>query len=259
VREGHHTTAEPLARRLDLDAWPGRDRRNPRRSDRNYLVLSALSRAIAAQVERRFAGRTDLRVLDVGCGAKPYLPLVAERAASYRGLDSEPGPFVDDVGPAEELPYDDESFDLVLCTQVLEHLFEPAAAVREIHRVLAPGGCALVSTHGVHVYHPDPPPDQDFWRWTHSGLARLFRTSADWADLDVVPNRNVIACLAALTCWYLDGQAKRLRVGRLGGIAIATINAVAEWLDERYPPTLRVPNAGSLSANYLVAAAKAAG
>ena len=72
------------------------------------------------------------------------------------------------------------SFDVVLCTQVLEHCDDPAQAVRELRRVTAPGGRVLASTHGVQVYHPSP---VDYWRWTHEGLRRLFEQNADWSTL----------------------------------------------------------------------------
>lgn len=250
-------THEPLSARLDLAAWPGRERRAPTRADRAYLTLGTLARQIGDQVDRRYAGRRDLRVLDVGCGAKPYLPLVAHRASSYRGIDSVPGPYVDDVGSAEDLPYADGSFDLVLCTQVLEHLHRPEAALAEIHRVLAPGGTALCSTHGVYLYHPDPPGSgQDFWRWTHSGLELLFRRAGSWRQLDVLPQGDVVVLLATLVCWHLDGLFARLRLRRLGRAAISAVNALAERLDPRFPPTIRHPEPGSLVGNYLVAATK---
>ena len=250
-------STEPLAATLDLEHWPGRERRDPPITDRRYLILSSLAAAMRDELDGRYPGRTDLRVLDIGCGQKPYLPLVAHRAASYRGIDYVDGPLVDDVGPAEDLPYDDDSFDLVICTQVIEHVHDPEATVREIHRVLAPGGTALVSTHGVYIYHPDPPGSgQDYWRWTHSGLDRLFRTVAAWDDVVVTPQRNLIACFANVFCWYLDAIAIRFRLGALGRGLMAIVNRVAEWLDDRFPPNIRHPEPGSMSANYLVAASK---
>ena len=107
---------------------------------------------------------------------------------SYHGLDPVPGPHVDDVGSAEALPYADGEFDVVLCTQVLEHVVEPASVFAEIRRVLVPGGVALVSTHGVYVYHPSPPEEgHDYWRWTHRGLERQFAATGRWDDLRVLP------------------------------------------------------------------------
>jgi SAM-dependent methyltransferase len=250
--------AGPLSRRLDLERWPEPDRRRPKLTDRRYLHLAALAAAITQAVDQRFAGRTDLRALDVGCGNKPYLPLVAHRCASYRGIDLVDGPMVDDVGTAEELPYESGSFDLVMCTQVFEHVPEPEGTLREIHRVLAPGGVALVSTHGVYVYHPDPPESgQDFWRWTHAGLERMFRTTAEWSDIEVMPNGHAIVCIATLVAWQVHGLAERAGAPAfLSRAALGALNWVARALDARYPESVRTPNPGSLSTNYLVVAKK---
>jgi SAM-dependent methyltransferase len=251
------TPSVTLSQRLDVTGWPGRERRRPALSNRHYLSLSALARDLGAALERHFPERRDLRVLDIGCGEKPYLPLVAHRAVSYRGLDAVPGPQVDDVGGAESLPYDDSSFDLLLCTQALEHLDDPATAVREMGRVLAPGGVALASTHGVHVYHPDPAGSgRDYWRWTHSGLRKLFSDNGEWNSIEVHPSGNVLTCLAGLVCWYLAPLGSRPVVGRAIGPLVAAVNWAAERLDRRFPVNLRVPEPGSLAANYLVVASR---
>jgi SAM-dependent methyltransferase len=246
-------SASTLAAAMDLAGWPGEERRNPPRSDRHHLILGALAAAIRDQVEVRFADRRDLAVLDVGCGDKPYLPLVAAHAVSYRGLDPVDGPYVDDVGAADDMPYEDSTFDLVLCTQVLEHVPQPGPVISELHRVLKPGGVALASTHGVHVYHPSP---EDLWRWTHAGLYELFTRTGNWTDVEVIPNRNAIGCLSALIAWYLDGELSRRGWERSRRLVLTALNSVGAFLDDRYPPTLRVPSAGSLSANYLVVATK---
>ena len=238
-----------------LAAWPGRERREPPRSDRHYLALSSLVQALRDATTRELAGRRDLAVLDIGCGRKPYLPLLAGYASRYVGFDFAPGPEVDDTGSAEALPYPDASFDVVLCTQMLEHAEDPDQVVREIHRVLAPGGVVFASTHGVFLYHPDPPgSDRDYWRWTHSGLRRLFETSAPWTAIEVEPNGDVVACLGYITAQFLDEGLERMRLVRGRRLVMAAMNRGAEWADRRFPFRARVPAAGSLSANYLVTA-----
>ena len=57
----------------------------------------------------------------------------------------------------------------------------------------------LASTHGVQVYHPSP---EDLWRWTHAGLAKLFRDNADWQSLTVRPGAGTVACLGMLIANY---------------------------------------------------------
>ena len=219
-------------------------------------MLRALVDALRAEIDRALGTRQALRVLDVGCGEKPYYPLFASRAAEYRGIDAAPGPQVDDVGAVEALPYPDGSFDVVLCTQVLEHVADPRRAVAEIARVLAPGGAAFVSTHGVFLYHPDP---VDLWRWTHAGLERLFASSAAWDEIRVTSNGEAVACLAYLACQYLDELGLRLGSERVRHGMLRVVNGVAEVLDRRFPPRARAGAPGSLSANYLVCARHSAG
>jgi SAM-dependent methyltransferase len=191
-----------------------------------------------------------LRVLDVGCGVKPYYPFFAA-AASYVGVDVQENPNADVHGPIEALPLDDESFDIVLCTQVLEHVDDPTAAVRELHRVTASGGRVLASTHGVMVYHPNP---GDYWRWTHTGLGRLF-DGFDWRRVDVRPGAGSAACLAFLGGTYLHLLAKRARIAPVARPAIAALNRAAVALDARVS-LLRDPVPGALFANYHVVAEK---
>jgi SAM-dependent methyltransferase len=239
-----------------IEAWPGRERRAPSRRSPDYLVLAPLAAQLSEAVARHCSGATGLDVLDVGCGEKPYYPLLAPHAATYRGFDVEPGPVVDDVGVAEQLPYEEGRFDVVLCTQVLEHADDPHAVVSEIHRVLKPGGVALVSTHGTFVFHPTPPPERDFWRWTHAGLARLFGAAGTWRDLRVQANGEYVSCVFYLLCrlagWPLGRVPRRVRE-----LVYAGLNVTAEALERRLPADLRVPNPGSLTANYLVSARKA--
>jgi SAM-dependent methyltransferase len=226
---------------------------------RHYLSLQPLVEQLQSEINRLIAGRKDLHVLDVGCGGKPYFPLFAPYAEEYVGVDAVDGAAVDDVAVAEELPYEDASFDVVVCTQVLEHVDEPARALSEIARVLKPGGVTFLSTHGVYLYHPDPPDsDRDYWRWTHSGLSRIFRQAADWQELKVQAQGDVMACIGYLLAQYADEIGKKTGISVIGDALVGFVNIVAEWLDARFPPNARFPRAGSLSSNYLVTAVKPA-
>ena len=100
-------------------------------------------------------------LLDVGCGTGFLLDLlVVQKAARYRGLDlSEemirvakgkaiPGAeFV--AGSADKLPYPDESFDIVTCSQSFHHYPYPEKAMREAWRVLKNGGLYILSDTGI--------------------------------------------------------------------------------------------------------------
>ena len=189
-------------------------------------------------------------MLDVGCGAKPYFPYFAEYADSYVGVDVVENPAAELLGCVEDLPVGDGSFDVVLCTQVLEHCDDPARAVAELRRVTAPGGRVLASTHGVQVYHPSP---QDYWRWTHEGLRRLFAENGEWADLDVRPAGGTAACLAMLLSTFVEIGCRRVRAAGLARGPVWVLNQGGAALD-RSVPDLREPVPGALFANLHVTA-----
>ena len=200
-------------------------------------------------IEEARAGAGGYRVLDVGCGPKPYYPFFAERATEYVGVDVV-HPAAELRGSVEALPVGDGSFDIVLCTQVLEHCDDPAQAVRELRRVTAPGGRVLASTHGVQVYHPSP---QDYWRWTHAGLQRLFEEHGDWERLDIRAGAGTATCLAMLLGTYVEIACKRAGAGRLARGPVWLLNRAAAALDAR-SELLREPRPGSLTANFHVVA-----
>ncbi len=108
------------------------------------------------------------RVLDCGCGMGFYLRAMGRlRSLRLTGLDSDrerlrwaeregvPAELVE--GDAEQLPFDDDSFDKVLMSEVLEHLADDERALREVHRVLRPGGILALSVpHGRYPFWWDP-------------------------------------------------------------------------------------------------------
>jgi SAM-dependent methyltransferase len=231
---------------------PGADRRRPKKSRITYPVRAALSTWLQAEAKRAHAdfGRR-YRVLDVGSGIKPYAPFFEPYVESYVGVDIG-NPAADLEGSAEALPVDDGSFDLVLSTQVLEHVADPNQAVREFHRVASPGGRVLASTHGVQVYHPSP---TDYWRWTHAGLELMFERSADWKAVEVTPVGGAATCLAATSAVYVDLLFRKAHLKPLALGSVWTLNSLGALVD-RAVPSLREPIPGSLHLNFHVVADK---
>lgn len=115
------------------------------------------------------------RMLDIGCGAKPYKDLLAPYVIEHVGLDYEGSPHdktsVDLVSSAYSIPESDAAFDSVICTAVLEHLEEPEQALREGYRVLKPGGVAIYTVPFIWHLHEEP---RDFYRFSKYGLTYLF-------------------------------------------------------------------------------------
>ncbi len=111
-------------------------------------------------------------LLDIGCGQKPYVGLF--RAQQHIGIDWPNSLHCQDVvdafADAAHLPFADASFDMVLCTEVLEHLPEPHLAVNEMARVLKSGGTLVLSVPFLFHIHEQP---WDYCRFTVYALRYL--------------------------------------------------------------------------------------
>jgi len=141
-------------------------------------------------------------VLDVGCGRKPYRGFVP--AVRYVGIELDT-PELREIGEADvyysagRFPLADQSFDGALCSQVLEHIFEPAAFLQEIRRVLRPGGVLLLTTPFVWDEHSQP---YDFGRYSSFGLRHLLEA----AGFEIIAQRKTCAdgrALVQLAAGYL--------------------------------------------------------
>lgn len=142
-----------------------RIRLQPDVADYCYLHLSDLRLAMG-----KLASESRIRILDYGCGGSPYRALFPN--STYHRAD-----FVDVPGrdfEVEENTYVRDAlsgdYDLILSTQVLEHVGDPANYLREAMRLLKPNGTLAISTHGTWPDHGCP---YDYQRWTADGLQKL--------------------------------------------------------------------------------------
>jgi SAM-dependent methyltransferase len=109
----------------------------------------------------------DSLVVNVGCGVvRRFEPDCNSR---YMATDLRVLPNVDFASDASSLPLAGGSVDTVLALELLEHVPQPLAVLREIGRVLKPGGTIIVSVPSTVPRHDD----HDYWRFTAEGLAQL--------------------------------------------------------------------------------------
>lgn len=133
-----------------------------------YHSRSGLRKAIS-QMASSMSGR----VLDVGCGRKPYRELFS--ANEYVGLEidtpeNRANKQADFFYDGCQFPFSDRDFDGIVCNQVLEHVFKPDPFLGEIHRVLKPDGLLLLTVPFVWDEHEQP---WDYARYSSFGLKSL--------------------------------------------------------------------------------------
>jgi SAM-dependent methyltransferase len=213
-------------------------------------VRAPLARWVREEARAAFEALGRYRLLDVGCGVKPYRDVFEPYVTEHVGVDPVENPSAELRGPVEALPVGDASFDVVLCAQVLEHVDDPPLAIRELSRVTRPGGRVLLSTHGVYPFHPNP---VDHWRWTHTGLEMLLRENGDWGSVRVTPGAGTAASLTMLNAIYVEHVLRRTPARYLRGAVVAVMNRIAQSLDRRVE-LLAEPRPGTLAANYHVVA-----
>jgi SAM-dependent methyltransferase len=202
-------------------------------------------------IQQAFAGRVPARALVDGCGIGTYAERLAELCGRVYGLDIE----VDRVqeaaangsrvaylgGAGEHLPFGDGAFDLVLSHEVLEHVQDDRAAIREIVRTLCPGGRLVLfcpnrgypfETHGI------------YWRgkYRFGNIPLVNYLPRKWRDrlaphVEIYTRRDLETLFAGLPVRFVERRvifgaydnviARRPRLGR-------ALRAVLQWM-ERTP------------------------
>ena len=88
-----------------------------------------------------------------------------------------------------------DTFDCVIATHVLHVIFEPLTILRELHRILKPGGVLLVAVPTVSMIGPEFP---ELWRFTPLGVRRLLEATFPPAGVEVRPYGNSLAAAAEI-------------------------------------------------------------
>jgi SAM-dependent methyltransferase len=155
------------------------------------------------------------KLLDVGAGTRPYALIYGNYFdecisvdVPYSTLDVSG---VDALASAEDLPFSDESFDCLVCTEVLEHCAHPRIAMSEMQRVLKIGGRAFITTPFLVSEHAMP---HDYYRYTSSGL-RSLAEEAGFRIISVVPKGDYFAVAFGMLLfpWSKFWQVASTRLG----------------------------------------------
>ena len=144
------------------------------------LLRGAIEGAVASAAKRELGNTSspDRRALDVGCGGQPFRRLLETSGFKYHAIDTQAQPDVkldavcaiDEPLPPSLIQLADAGFELVLCTEVLEHVLDWPSAWANLHRLLAPGGRLIITCPFVYPLHEEP---YDFWRATPHSLRRF--------------------------------------------------------------------------------------
>lgn len=167
-----------------------------------------------------------------------YIGGAGRSPGGYVNLDLVAAPGVDVIADAEALPFRPNLFQRVECDAVLEHVRCPEAVMREIVRVLAPGGYAHLVTPFCHPFHEYP---RDYRRYTLDGLKLLAGdalepVSEGWRT---GPTATLLVFILEYVKLWIPSRAWR-----------GTVHVVLGWVlfPFRYPDLLfyRSPRAGQL-------------
>lgn len=182
---------------LDLDAANGRGV-----SSGSVFSTILLNHAIKACTATAPPTRLNF-VLDVGCGESPYRDLLAP--STYVGIDRAPSPRPGDlavIADAMALPVRGGSFDGVVCTEVIEHVDDERALIKELGRVAKPDAKLVLSSPFAHGLHEMP---HDFRRMTSIGLVTVIEEAG----------------------WTVE------RISSVGGPFVVTMDSFVRWADQR--------------------------
>ena len=136
------------------------------------------------------------KLLDIGCGNKPYEDKLKDRITKYVGVDivQSSEDKVDFLCSANNIPIENNSFETVISTQTIEHLEDHQGLINEAFRLLKPNGIFILSGPMYWPLHEEP---YDFFRFTKYGFKYILEKSG-FEIIDIKSNGGV---------WSVAGQA----------------------------------------------------
>lgn len=178
----------------------------------SFIIRNEIFKAVKNAIPQ-FKGK----VLDSGCGSMPYKEIILENknVESYLGLDIDTslnyeGAKPDFLWDGIRMPFENESFDIVISTEVLEHVPDPDAYLTEVKRVLKPGGIFFFTVPFLMSLHEVP---HDYYRYTPYALEMIFKRTGFVSTQIVAQGGYNAAVGQMLGLWvnmYLWGKKKKV-------------------------------------------------
>ncbi|HXS15306.1 MAG TPA: class I SAM-dependent methyltransferase [Candidatus Saccharimonadales bacterium] len=188
------------------------------------------------------------RLLDVGCGTKPYYPLFSKKIAQYIGLDDN-NSRADIKGNFFTCKISSSSYDTVLCTQMLEHVEEPKALLIKIHKILKTGGILILTAPLTGSLHEMP---RDYYRFTEYALSYLLRETGFSIEY-IKGEGNWLSSISFNICFYLEGTLNKYLLRYPKKVFIAVVQYIF-FLLSKLPNRFTKPELFPI--NYIVVAKK---
>lgn len=220
---------------------------NPGIKSPDYIMRGGLYKKI-----KEYAPRMRGKMLDFGCGSKPYKSIF--KVEQYIGIDfdgqghSHVNEEIDFFYDGKTIPFENNSFDCIFSSEVFEHVFNLPEILMELNRVLKTGGQILVTCPFAIAEHEIP---NDFGRYTSFGLKHLFEQNGFKVvqyekigkNVDVISQLQVM--YAALT---LSAKFDKFPIGKkiFETIAFPTLNI---WADIK---KALLPGRSDLFLNHII-------
>jgi SAM-dependent methyltransferase len=212
------------SRRQMLDRHPDAEDWRNRLFSAGMLALYRITRTLLSTNCRG-------RVLDAGAGRQPWRRTIEGLAERYESLDRvAPGGWrpTHEADLAHLAVLAEGQFDTVVCTQVLEHVADPGAALAEMRRVLRPGGTLIVTVPHLSRRHELP---HDYFRYTQEGLRALL-ARAGLEIVEVGAYGGLLSFLHHQTSFVFPGLVASLPLaGSLAALLNAPVAVALEALD----------------------------
>ncbi len=188
---------------------------------------------LAKKSEEYLSDAEEITVLDVGCGDKPYEKHIKEilkkksKVINYIGIDyySEKSDLKIDLN-TELIPLKNNSVDLIICTEVLEHLYNPFLPLSEFQRIIKPNGVQLITIPLLSPVHHE---NHDYFRFTHHYFRRYFK---DDNILEEICSNTFLSYFLYVFEYYLGRffDFLGINIGKVSTKIVGTLQMPFDWL-----------------------------